>query len=81
MKKSELVARFAFGKAVGDSSTIAEISNSKTNVIIHIREEEEHVDAGSYLFLDPHEIDLFIATLSVFKYKILNPRRSEDDDE
>lgn len=77
--KPELVARFAFGKEVDNSCTIAEISNSKTNVIIHIREEEEHEDAGAYLFLDPQEIDLFIATLNLFKHKIFNPRKVEDE--
>jgi hypothetical protein len=79
--KSELNARFEFAKAVGDGATIVDIRNSKTDVCIHIREKDEHEDAGSYLFLDPVEIDLFIATLNLYKRKILNPRKDADEDE
>lgn len=76
MSKAELESTFIFGKMNG--STIVDMSNSDTKVIIHIREEDEHQDAGNYLFLDPQEIDLFIATLNLYKYKILNPREEVD---
>jgi hypothetical protein len=75
--KPELSTRFVFGKRIG--STIVDISSDNEQVIIHTREEAEHEDAGSYLFLDPQEIDLFIATLNLYKHKIMNPRKEEDE--
>lgn len=79
MNNPELYTRFVFGKRIG--STIVEFSTSETKNLLHIhtREEEEHEDAGSYLFLDPQEIDLFIATLNLYKHKIMNPRKEEDE--
>lgn len=75
--KPEIETRFVFGKRIG--RTIVEVSNSNEDVIIHIREEEEHVDGGSYLFLDPEEVELFIAALTLHKHKVLNPRKTEDE--
>lgn len=75
--KPELETRFVFGKKIG--STIVEISNSNEDVIIRTREEDEHVDGGSYLFLDPQEVDFFIAALTLHKHKVLNPRKAEEE--
>lgn len=76
MANGDLHTLFTFGKTIGN--TIVEISNTDTDVVIHIRENDEHEDEGGYLFLDPQEIDLFIATLNLYKHKILNPRMDVD---
>lgn len=71
----EFKTRFSFGKFTG-ASTIVEMDYSDTDVCIYVRESNEREDDARTFFLDPQEIDLFIAALTLYKHRILNPKRA-----
>jgi hypothetical protein len=45
---------------------------------IRIRKEDDDDYEERSIMLDPHEIDVLISTLNLFKFRILNPKSREE---
>lgn len=80
--KPDLLTRFEFGKkAYVEDTTIVEISADNKDAMILVKESTDDENQGRTFFLEPDEIDLFISVLTLYKNKILNPKRRNDDEE
>ncbi|MDP4085790.1 MAG: hypothetical protein Q8934_14385 [Bacillota bacterium] len=63
-----------------DESTYLIISADNEEAWIRIRKEGDDDYTERSIMLDPQEIDVLVSALNLFKYRILNPKRSEADE-
>lgn len=64
-----------------DQSTFLIVTGDKEEAWIRIREEDDSDKEERSIMLDPHEIDVFVSALNLFKQRILNPKRSCNDED
>lgn len=77
--KPELEITLDFSNLVGES-TFFIMSADNEEAWIRIRNEGDDDYTQRSIMLDPQEIDVVISALNLFKYRILNPKRREQDD-
>lgn len=76
--KPDLQITLEFSRKL-NGSTIVVITGDDKEAWIRIREDGDTDNTERSIMLDPEEIDLFISALTLFKSRILNPKRREED--
>lgn len=69
-----------FSNRLNESSFLI-VTGDNEEAWIRIREEDDSDKEERSIMLDPQEIDVFISALTLFKSRILNPKRRCNDDE
>jgi hypothetical protein len=77
--KPDLEITLAFSNRV-DESTFLVITGDHEAAWLRIREEGDGDKEERSIMLDPQEIDVVISTLNLFKDRILNPKRRDEND-
>jgi hypothetical protein len=68
--KPDLLTRFVFNDTV-----IVEVSQGTDTVMVEVLNVNDPGDGGRTFHLLSDEIDLFINTLSLYKNRIMNPKK------
>lgn len=77
--KPELEITLEFANPLGETTSIVRITGDKEEAWIRISKEGDTYKEERSFMLDPREIDVFIAALNLFKYRISNPKRSLEE--
>jgi hypothetical protein len=77
--KPPLEIKLFFSNRVDETHTCS-ITGDNEEAWIRIQYEGDDDWKERSIMLDPHEIDVFISALTLFKYRILNPKRGEEDE-
>lgn len=75
--KPDLTTRLEFGGKF--ESTIVDITADDVDIWINVRKDNEHEDKWHSIYLRPDEAEVFIAILTLFKNRILNPIRRVEE--